>query len=1234
MFCRKALFLAGLTLCVSISSFGQIVTSAKDGLWSDPSTWEGGIIPSMFSATSVIVRHEVILDSRVEVSSVTVQSSLMLSSSGFLELQPPEGGTGHLTIDGGILIVDGTLKGNDDIAFASTATSCFFRAGSTFHFNGGPKAVIPIATWDRGSTLLITGFRSQGYINLTFAPGWRQSFGNVVYDCPNQTVFVDLNGHLRAIQGSLIVRNTNSQSLRLSTTQRPSISIGEDFIIEGPSEVWLSTNSDSASVVVGGNFDYRSTSSGPSYLATRGRTFLSIGGDFFMDSPGALRFCSGGTDSTGVRKSSLIVNGDLAINRGSILAPAPGSGHVVFNGSAQQYISVIGAPFSGNFSYYVSEQSSISLGESALTGSGSIYVKGRLALGSAHTNGALQQSGGHGNIQVTGTRNFYPTATIEYNGLARQTIGAGFPDNSAVNLYLNNADTVVIDRSITARTIAVKGKIKTQGHPFIAFGDVLIDHSTAFRGKVDLHFRGASDQVLDANDHILNSITANKSAGRVSLTSPVSLQDALHIESQNTIVDTNDNLRLLSDSDSHAATVGVLPEGSVITGRVCVERFMSGKGRIYRYISSPVEDATVADLQDDFPVTGVFEDPSTGRGINASSPSLYVYDAPGSVWAPYPQDGPASSNPLSKGLGYSAFIREANTPTIVDFCGTLTQGVVNFPIAYNENAPTTSGWNLLGNPYPSTISWAFEEGWSRSDVSSAIAIRDNVEGRFRYFDGEVGDINVGRIAIGQAFWVRATGPGPSLVITEKAKDDGGAFYRRRYSDPDYAEVQISGGGMSDKAWIRLRADAKKEVDEYDAVKMSNDCLGIAIRELNSSLAIDARDHIACNEEIPLEVKVSDCLPGTSRYLISISTKGVLQGARIRIRDALLEKISSSAEYEFVADGKALSVPGRFSLVITRDSVAAPVISSKQPECGDSSYQIHLRGTHISSNYFVNYRSNTFVAKQVGEDHALIDLPVTDVKDSMMLVNIMRRTHCSADTISSLTIPTLRRTGTPVVTQGVICPNGNTHLDFFNADGSLLTVFDTSDKETPLASTTSTSVDFESPPGVRELFVIAKRYGFCASFPMYVSPVQFSGQPLIIQEDDEGLKANYPQVHWYFEREPISYSDHILFIGPGEYQAMVTVNGCEFSATWYPGFSQWSEVEVWPVPVTSLLTVRHKDANVNIERIRLISYDGRVIEDFDLHQNTQVFDLSQISKGMYILEVTADKKTERLKILRN
>ena len=88
-------------------------------------------------------------------------------------------------------------------------------------------ALFPTRPGIASSTIIINGFKNSGYINIAHSDSWKQSFGNVIYDCPQQTIFVvDLNGYLRNITGDFKIKSTNNKTLRLSTTQSPTINIG------------------------------------------------------------------------------------------------------------------------------------------------------------------------------------------------------------------------------------------------------------------------------------------------------------------------------------------------------------------------------------------------------------------------------------------------------------------------------------------------------------------------------------------------------------------------------------------------------------------------------------------------------------------------------------------------------------------------------------------------------------------------------------------------------------------------------------------------------------------------------------------------------------------------------------------------------------------------------------------------------------------------------------------------
>lgn len=231
------------------------------------------------------------------------------------------------------------------------------------------------------------------------------------------------------------------------------------------------------------------------------------------------------------------------------------------------------------------------------------------------------------------------------------------------------------------------------------------------------------------------------------------------------------------DEPTNDAAIGVLPAGARVTGNVTVQRFMTRQGgnnmRIYRYIASPVQQGTVADLQNEIPITGLFTGTSTCVGCHSNT-SLFYYDETvttdinGSGTADY-NDGyvafptVANTETFIPGLGYTLYTRGNILPsTLWDLRGEINTGniaPVTLPVTYTSSGSILDdGWNLVGNPFPSTIDWNASGGWTKTNLDGSIYISDNGTStalQYATWNGTTGTNGGSRyIASGQAFWVR------------------------------------------------------------------------------------------------------------------------------------------------------------------------------------------------------------------------------------------------------------------------------------------------------------------------------------------------------------------------------------------------------------------------------------------------------------------------------------------------
>lgn len=607
--------------------------------------------------------------------------------------------------------------------------------------------------------------------------------------------------------------------------------------------------------------------------------------NFIWDSPGQ------GVGNVTFLGSLTTVNGNLIINNtnGNRMVSLGGNntvlnvgGDFIVNSSGRVSVAVSGG---NTFTMNVlgncilsstSGTNNYQIGGSGATGITNLNIIGNLTLNSGQLN--LTTGLGAGNINITG--NLFLT------GGSIIKLGTGAGTVSFVGSTTHNLDKV--SGTFTAGNLVVKtgSALNFIGNPLFMVGNIIAESGAtlnlpaAISTSGDLQFNsgsiinsnngivtltGTTQQVIDANGAVLHNITLNKTLNdillnSVQLNSPLSITGELLIPTQNTVFASGGKLRLRSTSDSNTgnARIGQLTNGASISGAVTTERFMSPEGRIYRYISSPVTNPPVSQLQDNFPVTGPFTGSSTCTGCSTNA-SLFYYNAATAAYVNYPA---AITDQLVPGRGYAAYVRQDIVPfpllgITVGLTGPINQGNISLPVFHN---PVGESWNLVGNPYPSSIDWD-DANWTKTNISVPIAVRDNGTGMFLYWDGLLGDITNGVIAAGQGFWVRTTGSSPALIIQEQAKSTAtGEFFRK--SGSDFISMTITKGALYDKAYIQLREGAGLGLDDFDAPKLVNDNFDFSTRFANTSqLAINAVNNLPCGSELFLDLRFTKTASG-------------------------------------------------------------------------------------------------------------------------------------------------------------------------------------------------------------------------------------------------------------------------------------------------------------------------------------------------------------------------------------
>jgi hypothetical protein len=169
------------------------------------------------------------------------------------------------------------------------------------------------------------------------------------------------------------------------------------------------------------------------------------------------------------------------------------------------------------------------------------------------------------------------------------------------------------------------------------------------------------------------------------------------------------------------------------------------------------------------------------------------------------------TSPLNLMQGYALYTGTSNT---FSYTGNFNTGAQGFGLTRNN-----SGWNLTGNPYPSSIDWDAASGWTKTNVNDAVYVENN-GGWATYISGVGTNGGTRYIAPGQGFFVEcSTHPG-NLAMTDAVRvHNNAAFFKNEVSN--LVRIEASGNEMTDETVIRFDEAASVDFDGMlDAYKLA------------------------------------------------------------------------------------------------------------------------------------------------------------------------------------------------------------------------------------------------------------------------------------------------------------------------------------------------------------------------------------------------------------------------------
>ncbi len=272
----------------------------------------------------------------------------------------------------------------------------------------------------------------------------------------------------------------------------------------------------------------------------------------------------------------------------------------------------------------------------------------------------------------------------------------------------------------------------------------------------------------------------------------------------------------------------------------------------WRMIAPSVNGQTFADVLGPLWTQG-FPGADYNGSAPVATPNVFLYSEAtvGGI-----QDGYATPGSLTDDfdLGTSAFVyvysdddfdgTPEGFPKTLSHTGIDASGAFTFGVTYTSSGnPDDDGWNLVGNPYATTLNWE-DTGWMRTNMSSTLYVWDPASGQYLTDNGVVGSVADGLVAPAQGFWVQATAASPVLVAPSSARTTGGTFVGRQ-SAPDALELQVSRVGIEDAypayAFVLFDErgeDGRDNLDGLELAPLSSDALVLYSERLTDGEPLD------------------------------------------------------------------------------------------------------------------------------------------------------------------------------------------------------------------------------------------------------------------------------------------------------------------------------------------------------------------------------------------------------------
>lgn len=428
-----------------------------------------------------------------------------------------------------------------------------------------------------------------------------------------------------------------------------------------------------------------------------------------------------GNGTKQMANADIVINGNLSNGTGSTFT-ASGSNKIILTGNWINNGTFIHN--NGNIEF----DGTTTLSGSSVTTFNNITINSGKSLtgplsstfnvaGNWINNGTFSHNAG--NVIFSGSSIISGTSVTTFNNIiinSTKSMTGKLNDNLIVQgnwsnngSFIHNGGTVSFDgtSSISGSSVTTFGNLvinssRTLNAPLSGTMDIVLNftnNGTFNHNDGKIVFTGSTQSIGGTSPTLFNNLEITSGSTTSMVTSGLVLKGIILC---NGTLNSNGNLTLLSTS-SQTSLVDGAGTGE-INGNLTMQRYLpTGFG--YKYFSSPFQEATVGQF-------------SAYVNLASSFATVYKYDENrlSSGWIAYTN----SSGRLDPMHSYAVNFGTSTSPVTVSLTGVVNNRTLQPLTLTNNDKPFTTGFNLVGNPYPSPIDWDAVSGWTKTNIDNAV----------------------------------------------------------------------------------------------------------------------------------------------------------------------------------------------------------------------------------------------------------------------------------------------------------------------------------------------------------------------------------------------------------------------------------------------------------------------------------------------------------------------------------